>query len=119
MPVKKKEFDFDGTKIVAKQAGGMLKLKIENIQAKVFREFMKYGADPSEWTAEQAKEFADAMDEAGAGVDAQMMSWIPQCIIEPKDFDVDLLTSEELREILGFVRGDDPEGAIPLVSSSE
>ena len=120
MPVLTKEFELDdGTKITVRQAGGFQKLKIENIQAKVFRDHMHFGLDVSEWTIEQQKEFSDAMDEAGAGMIDQMQEWIPNCIIEPADFDVDNLTSTELRMILGFVRGDDPEGAIPLEPSQE
>jgi|TARA_Y100000015_G_C2359570_1_gene74572 hypothetical protein len=120
MPVMKKEFELeDGTKITVKQAGGMRKLKIENIQAKVFRDHMHFGTDPTKWTDEQQRQFADAMDDAGAGMEAQIEQWMPNCIIEPADFDLETLTSMELREILGFVRGDDPEGAIPLGSSQE
>lgn len=120
MPVLRKEFELDdGTKITCRQAGGMAKLRIENIQAKVFREHMHFGLDPSEWTDEQQKEFADALEREGAGMEQQIREWVPSCIIEPKDFDIDTLTSEELRMILGFVRGDDPDGAPPLDNSSE
>jgi hypothetical protein len=59
------------------------------------------------------------MDNAGAGMTAQVKAWVPNCVIEPANFDVDSLTSQELRMILGFVRGDDPEGAIPLEPSQE
>jgi hypothetical protein len=31
-----------------------------------------------------------------------------------EDFDINVLTTEELMEILSFVRGDDKDGAIPL-----
>ncbi len=120
MPVLTKEFELDdGTKITCRQAGGMTKLRIENIQARVFREHMHFGLDTTEWTVEQQKSFADALEKEGAGMEHQMREWIPKCVIEPKDFDVDSLTSEELRMILGFVRGDDPEGAPPLDNSSE
>ena len=47
-----------------------------------------------------------------------MNEWVPNCILE-EDFDINKLTSNEMRTILGFVRGDDPEGAIPLESSPE
>ena len=54
MPVKKKEFELDdGTKIWVRQASGIEKLKISNIQAKVFRSFTDKG-DPSEWSEEKA-----------------------------------------------------------------
>lgn len=120
MPVLTKEFELnDGTKITCRQAGGMTKLRIENIQAKVFREHMHFGLDTTEWTTEQQKQFADALEREGAGMEHQIREWIPRSIVEPKDFDVDTLTSEELRMILGFVRGDDPDGAPPLDNSSE
>jgi hypothetical protein len=120
MPVLKKTFTLDdGTELVVRQAGGMAKLKIENIQARVFRDHAHFGLDPSEWTLEQQQEFSAALDEAGAGYENQIRSWVPYCIVEPKEFDIDDLTSEELRMILGFVRGDDPDGAPPLEPSSE
>ena len=120
MPVLTKEFELeDGSKILVRQAGGMTKLRIENIQARVFRDHMHFGPDPTEWTDEQQNQFTDALEAAGAGMDAQMEPWIPKSVIEPKDFDVDTLTSTELRMILGFVRGDDPEGAPPLDNSAE
>ena len=63
MPVLKKEFELDdGTKITCRQAGGMTKLRIENIQARVFRDHMHFGLDTTEWTAEQQKTFADALE---------------------------------------------------------
>jgi len=118
MPVLKKEIELeDGRKVWVRQASGMQKLKIENIQAKVFRQFRHFG-DPTEWTDEQNEEFVAALDEAGGGVTDQIAAWVPGCIVD-EDVDVDTLTSEELRKMLMFVRGDDPEGAVPLVTSSE
>ena len=118
MPVLKKEIELnDGRKIWVRQASGMQKLRIENIQAKIFRKFRHFG-DPTEWTDEQNEQFVEALDEAGGGVTTQMAEWIPNCILD-EDIDVDTLTSEELRNLLAFVRGDDPDGAIPLVASSE
>ena len=120
MPVLKKTFTLDdGTELVVRQAGGMAKLKIENIQARVFREHLHFGLDPTAWTQDQQIEFSSALDAEGAGYQDQIHSWVPACIVEPKDFDVADLTSEELRMILGFVRGDDPDGAPPLEPSSE
>ena len=119
MPVLKKEIELeDGRKIWVRQASGMDKLKIENIQARTFRKFREYGLDPTEWTEEQHHEFQEALEEAGGGMEEQITQWVPNCIIE-EDFDIDSLTSNELRNILLFVRGDDSEGAIPLVNSSE
>lgn len=120
MPVLTKEFELDdGTKITVRQAGGMSKLRIENIQAKVFRDHMYFGSDPSEWTEDQQAEFATALENEGAGMESQIRECVPMSIIKPVGFDSNNLTSQELRMILGFVRGDDPEGAIPLDNSSE
>tara|TARA_R110002020_G_C15995925_1_gene749775 strand:- start:4 stop:351 length:348 start_codon:yes stop_codon:yes gene_type:complete len=114
MPVLKKEIELNnGTKIWVRQASGMEKLPIENRQAKTFRKFRHFGLDPTEWTDEQNEQFAVAMDEAGAGIEDQVSAWVPNCILT-EGFDVNTLTSEEVREILGFVRGDTLEGAIPL-----
>ena len=113
MPVLKKEIELDnGTKIWVRQASGMDKLRIENIQGRVFRKFREYGADPSEWTPEQHEEFAVALDEAGGGIADQIEAWLPNCVLG--DVDLNTLTSEEVRNILGFVRGDTLEGAVPL-----
>ena len=118
MPVLKKEIELnDGRKIWVRQASGMQKLRIENIQAKVFRKFRHFG-DPTEWTDEQNEDFVTALDEAGGGMEAQIEAWVPLCILD-EDLDIDTLTTMELMKLLSFVRGDDPEGAIPLVNSSE
>jgi hypothetical protein len=115
MPVLKKEIELnDGSKIWVRQASGMEKLPIENIQAKVFRQTRHFGDNPAEWTAEQNEEFANMLDEAGGGMIDQINAWIPNCVIEPADFDINQLTSEEIRNILQFVRGDTLEGAVPL-----
>ena len=114
MPVLKKEIELDnGSKIWVRQASGLDKLKIENIQQRVARQFRHFGLDPTEWTPEQHEEFAVAMDEAGAGIEDQIQSWVPKCVIE-ENFDIDTLTSAELMDILRFVRGDTLEGAVPL-----
>jgi len=119
MPVLKKEIELDdGTLIWVRQASGMDKLRIENIQARTFRKFRDFGLDPSEWTEEQHAKFAEDLDDAGGGMQEQMEQWIPNCLLD-KEVDIDSLTSDELRRILLFVRGDDTEGAIPLVFSSE
>jgi hypothetical protein len=119
MPVLKKEFELnDGRKIWVRQASGMEKLKIEARQARVFRKCRHFGADPVSWTEEQQEEFATLLDEEGAGVADQINLWVPSCIVD-EDVDVNTLTSEELRTLLEFVRGDDLEGAVPLVSSTE
>ena len=116
MPVMKKEIELNsGKKIWVRQANGMDKLKIERIQSQTFRKFRHFGIDPTQWTDDQHQEFADAIDEAGGGVDAQVESWLPKCVIS-EDVDIHTLTSDEIRKILSFVRGDDAEGALPLDS---
>ena len=113
MPVLKKEIELDnGIKIWVRQASGMDKLRIENIQGRTYRKFRHFGLDPTEWTSEQHEEFADALDEAGGGIADQIESWLPSCIIG--EIDLETLTSEEIRNILTFVRGDSLEGAVPL-----
>tara|TARA_R110000803_G_scaffold82288_1_gene148370 strand:- start:9291 stop:9641 length:351 start_codon:yes stop_codon:yes gene_type:complete len=115
MPVLKKEIELnDGKKIWVRQASGMEKLRIENIQTKVFRKLRHYGSDPTAWTPEQHEDFAVTLDEEGGGMEDQINAWIPNCVISPPDFDINSLTSAEVRDILGFVRGDTLEGAVPL-----
>ena len=114
MPVLKKEIELDnGKKIWVRQASGMDKLAIEKIQAGVLRKCRHFGTNPTDWSEEQQQEFADMLDSEGAGIDSQISNWIPKCVID-KEIDIDILTSEELRTILNFVRGDDLEGACPL-----
>lgn len=114
MPVLKKQIELnDGRKVWVRQASGMERLEIETKQAKVFRKFRHYGPDPTEWTEEQATEFATAIEEAEAGPHNQMRSWIPNCILD-QDIDINHFTTDELMTVLKFVRGDDIEGAVPL-----
>lgn len=114
MPTMKKELTLDdGRKVWVRQASGMEKLEIETKQQRVFRKFRHFGPDPAEWTAEQHEELAEALDDAGAGMSHQMSAWVPNCILD-EGFDINTLTSEELRTVLQFVRGDTLEGAIPL-----
>ena len=116
MPVKKKEFELDdGTKITLKQASGMDKLKLSNAQARVFRTFNT--EDIENWDNNQQLELADALDKEGCGIEAQLTDWLPKCIIEPADFDIDLFTLEELMPLLAFIRGDDEEGAVNFLIS--
>lgn len=119
MPVRKAEIELDdGSKVLVRQASGREKIAIETRQARVFRAFRHYG-DPMEWSVEQNEEFAAAVDEAGAGIDAQVGAWLPVCVLT-ENFDIDTLTSLEMYEILRFIRGDeDEEGAVPLEPSSE
>ncbi len=116
MPILTKEIELDdGTVIEVRQASGIKKLKIENIQAKVFRQFRQFG-NPMDWTDEQQEEFADSLDEAGGGIEAQAAEWLVDCIIT-ENVDIDSLNSPELLRVLSFVRGDEiqaPEGSIPL-----
>jgi len=113
MPVMKKEIELeDGTKIWVRQASGMEKLAVTNAQGKAFRK-MRHAGDVEGWTDEQNIEFTSIIDEAGGGLESQIESWVPPCILE-EDFDINTLTSEELMLILSFVRGDEKDGAIPL-----
>jgi hypothetical protein len=116
MPVMKKEIELDdGTKIWIRQASGMERLKITNIQGRAFRK-MRHAGDPTDWTEEQNEEFAILVDDLGGGVDAQMETWIEPCILD-EDIDINLLTFEELNTMLQFVRGDDEDGAVPFLPS--
>ena len=90
MPVMKKEIELDdGRKIWVRQASGMERLKITNIQGKAFRK-MRHAGSPTDWTDEQNEEFVNALDEAGGGVSTQMADWIPDCILDD-DIDVSKL----------------------------
>ena len=116
MPVMKKEIELDaGRKIWVRQASGMERLKITNIQGKAFRK-MRHAGSPTDWTDEQNEEFANLVDDMGGGVETQMESWVPACILD-EDIDVNMLTFEELNLILQFVRGDDEDGAVPFQNS--
>ena len=116
----KKQFDFgDETtgkiSLTVRQANGMERMKWESIQAKALREFRHYGFDVESWTDEQQNEFVKYLDDNNAGIEYQIQEWIPKCIVAPENFDISLLTSDELRTLLLFVRGDESEGAVPLV----
>ena len=118
MPVATKEIELnDGSKVLVKQVSGRKKLKIEAKQARVFRQFRHFG-DPMEWTQDQHEEFADALDELDAGLEAQVEQWLPDCILT-EEYTIDDLESDELMRVLSFCRGDTEEGAIPLESSQE
>ena len=119
MPIAQKEIELnDGSKIMVRQVSGRKKLKIESIQAKVFRSFRDKG-EPTDWSMDTHEEFADALDEAGAGIEAQVDAWLEDCIISPEDIDLDDLESDELMKVLSWVRGDDESAAIPLDFSQE
>jgi hypothetical protein len=114
MPVMKKEIELDdGRKIWVRQASGMERLRITNIQGKAFRK-MRHAGDPTDWTDEQNEEFAAMLDEMGGSMEDQIREWIPACILD-EDVDINMLTFEELNKILLFVRGDDEEGAVPFL----
>ena len=115
MPVLKKEFELDdGQKLTVRQASGLEKMKIEAIQARVIRKCRQFGDNVADWTDEQHMDFMFKLEDAGAGIDKQAAEWLPGCILEPEGFDANILTAEEVRMLLAFIRGDDPEGAIPL-----
>jgi hypothetical protein len=115
MPVLKKEVELDdGRKVWVRQAAAMDKLKIETKQGRVFRKCRHFGPDPSAWSEDQMDEFLDMCDKEGCGFEAQVEMWVPRCLLN-EDVDVDTLTSEELLRILNVIRGEDDEGAVPLV----
>jgi cyanate lyase len=118
VPVLKKQIELeDGSMVWVRQASGLEKIKIESLQAKAVRQCRDFGS-PTDWTIEQNEQFLDIIEGLGGSLEDQMNEWVPNCILE-EDFDINKLTSNEMRTILGFVRGDDPEGAIPLESSPE
>ena len=116
MPVKKKEFELNnGTKIWVRQASGLEKLKLNNKQSSVFKRFSAKGS-PDEWTTDEQIDFAEALDEKGAGIEAQLELWLPACILDV-DFDTNLFTLEEMMPILSFIRGDEEDGAVDFLTS--
>ena len=52
------------------------------------------------------------------GMGHQIAEWVPNCILD-KDIDINMLTSDEVREMYVFIVGQDEEGAIPLESLPE
>ena len=116
----KKEFEFGDDesgkiKVVVRQASGLDRMKWEAAQGRALRKFREYGTDVENWTEEQQNNFVEYLDEENVGVEMQITEWIPKCIVEPEDFDLGILTSNELRQLLLFVRGDTADGAVPLV----
>lgn len=119
MPIKRKLFDLeDGTKVWVRQASGLEKLKIEGIHATAMRRCRHFGPDIQQWTEAQQEEFWGIIEELGGGLTAQIEHLIPICVLEMeggKKCDVNLLKSEEIIPMLPFIRGEDGEGAVPLV----
>jgi len=117
MPVQKKEIELDdGTMILCRQVSGLERLELEARQARVFRSLRDYGPDPTQWSEEEQADFAMQMDENDCGPSAQMRDWVPLCILD-ESVDANELTSSELQTILRFIRGDEEEGGVPLLSS--
>ena len=118
MPVMKKLLEMpNGRKLWVRQASGMEKLKIEAAAAKAFRKCRHFGTNPMEWTDDQQDEFSDLIDEMGGGLEEQVATLIPKCVINWEDgskCDVDMLLSEEILSILPFIKGEDNEGTLPL-----
>jgi hypothetical protein len=115
MPIEKKEFDIDGTKVMVRQASGLEKLKIEAIHARCLRKCRDFGLNPTDWTDEQMETFLTMIEEEGGGLVAQAEEWIPKCVIG--GMDPNELTTEELLPILQFIKGEaeiDLDGASPL-----
>tara|TARA_Y100001938_G_C8074596_1_gene425211 strand:- start:124 stop:465 length:342 start_codon:yes stop_codon:yes gene_type:complete len=112
MAILKKQFEIGSKKIWVRQASGMERLEFETILAKTFRKFKHFGVEQVEWTEEQQQEFLDALDDAGAGMDRQIRTLVPPCLID--EVDINLIDSMTLMEIFDFVRGGDAEGSVPL-----
>lgn len=115
MAVLKKQFEIGSKTIWIRQASGMERLKFETLLAKTFRRFKHFGFNQSEWTDEQQEEFMVALEEQGGGMEHQIRTLVPPCILD-EGVSIDLLDRDELMEIYEFIRGDDPEGAVPLDS---
>ena len=115
MAVLKKQFEIGSKTIWVRQASGMERLRFETMLAKTFRRYKHFGFDQSTWTDEQQEEFMVALEEMGGGMESQILSLVPPCILD-EGCNMDLLDRDELMEIFEFVRGDDPEGAVPLDS---
>jgi hypothetical protein len=123
MPISKRLFDLeDGTKVWVRQASGLEKLKIESAHATAMRKCRHFGNDINLWTMEQQDEFWAIVEELGGGMSDQIQQLIPMCVIGMEDgepCDVNLLTTTEIVPMLEFIRGDDAEDAVPLVSPSK
>lgn len=115
MAVLKRQFKIGNKEIWVRQASGMERLKFETLLAKTFRKFKHFGYEQTSWTEEQQEEFMVALEEKGGGMEDQILTLVPPCILD-KDFNVEMLDRNELMEVFEFVRGDDPEGAVPLDS---
>jgi len=111
----KKQFEIGSKKIWVRQASGMERLKFETMLAKVFRKFKHFGFNQEAWTEEQQEEFMTALEAEGGSLESQIYALVPPCILE-ENFNMDLLDRDELMEVFEFIRGDDPEGAVPLDS---
>ena len=118
MPVMKKLIELpEGRRLWVRQASGMEKLKIEAAAAKAFRKVRHYGNNPTEWTEEQQEHFQDLIDELGGGLEEQIRTLIPKCVLKWDDnskCDPDTLLSEEILAILPYIKGEDSEGSLPL-----
>ena len=114
MPVLKKQFDIGSKKIWVRQASGMERLQFETLLAKTFRAFRHFGTDQISWTEEQQEEFMIALEEAGGGMEMQIRTLVPPCLMN--DVDINLIDRDLLMEVYEFIRGGEPEGAVPLDS---
>ena len=112
MPVLKKQFDIGSKKIWVRQASGMERLQFETLLAKTFRSFRHFGTDQISWTEDQQEEFMIALEAAGGGM--EMRTLVPPCLMD--DVDINLIDRDLLMEVYEFIRGGEPEGAVPLDS---
>ena len=119
MPIKSKQFELNnGKKVWVRQASGLEKLPLETAHAKALRKCRHFGNNPAEWTEEQQDEFFDMVEEYGAGLDSQIRTLVPLCVGKFEDgtqCDPSELLSEEIVPLLAFIRGEEDEGAVPLV----
>ena len=119
MPIKSKQFELtDGKKVWVRQASGLEKLPLETAHAKALRKCRHFGMDPTTWSDDQQDEFFDLVEGYGAGLDSQIRTLIPLCVGKYEDgtqCDSAELLSEEIVPLLAFIRGEEDEGAVPLV----
>lgn len=119
MPIRSKQFELnDGRKVWVRQASGIEKLPLETAHAKALRKCRHFGMDPTSWSEEQQDTFFDMVEDFGAGLGNQIALLIPLCVgkyEDGTDCDTNELLSEEIVPLLAFIRGEEDEGAVPLV----
>jgi len=119
MPIRSKLFELNnGKKVWVRQASGLEKLPLETAHARALRKCRHFGMDPTEWTDDQQDTFFDMVEDYGAGLSAQIRTLVPLCVGNYEDgteCDATELLSEEIVPLLAFIRGEEDDGAVPLV----